>query len=199
MEIWHDFYATAGGASAALVGLLFVGVSIHLDEVVSRPDVRATARGAFQSLIAILIVALVVLVPQIDGQSLGWTLVGLGAAGMLGAAGAARGMFGADLLLGARRAVRKMGLRFAGLALLIFVGVLFVVGNGDAQLWLMTAVFVLLGRAPRPRGACSSRSPRPSGRLSSGARRPATRPYRSSPDGRGAARASAATPTPRSG
>jgi hypothetical protein len=145
MEIWHDFYATAGGASAALVGPLFVGVSIHLDEVVSRPDVRATARGAFQSLIAILIVALVVLVPQIDGQSLGWTLVGLGAAGMLGAAGAARGMFGADLLLGARRAVRKMGLRFAGLALLIFVGVLFVVGNGDAQLWLMTAVFVLLG------------------------------------------------------
>ena len=145
MEIWHDFYATAGGASAALVGLLFVGVSIHLDAVVSRPDVRATARGAFQSLIAVLIVALVSLVPQIDPQSLGWALVGLGTVGMVGAAYATRGMFGADLLLGARRAVRKMGLRFAGLALLIFVGVLFLVGSGGAQLWLMTAVFVLLG------------------------------------------------------
>lgn len=145
MEIWHDFYATAGGASAALVGLLFVGVSMHLDAVVSRPDVRATARGAFQSLIAVLVVSLVALVPQIDPQSLGWTLVGLGGAGTLGAAASTRGMFGADLLLGARRAVRKMGLRFAGLALLIFVGVLFLVGSGDAQLWLMTAVFLLLG------------------------------------------------------
>ena len=26
MDAWHDFYATAGGASAALVGLLFVGI-----------------------------------------------------------------------------------------------------------------------------------------------------------------------------
>jgi len=145
MEIWHEFYATAGGASAALVGLLFVGVSLHLDAVVSRPDVRATARGAFQSLIAVLVVALVALVPQIDGQSLGWTLVGLGTAGMVGAVRGVRGMFGADLLLGARRAVRKLGLRFAGLALLISVGVLFLAGNTDAQLWLMTAVFVLLG------------------------------------------------------
>jgi modulator of FtsH protease len=145
MDIWHDFYATAGGASAALVGLLFVGVSMHLDAVVTRLDVRATARGAFQSLIAVLIVSLVALVPQIDGQSLGWTLVGLGSAGIVGASGAARRMFGSDLLLGARRAVQKMGLRFAGLALLIFVGVLFLTRNGGAQLWLMTAVFVLLG------------------------------------------------------
>jgi modulator of FtsH protease len=145
MDAWHEFYATAGGASAALVGLLFVGISIHLDAVVSRPDVRATARGAFQALIAILVVSLLVLVPGIAAPDLGWTLVGLGGAGLVAAAAEARGMFGADLLLGAERAARKLGFRFAGLALLLVVGILFLTGVGGAMLWLMAAVFALLG------------------------------------------------------
>jgi hypothetical protein len=28
IEPWHDFYLTLGGAAAALVGLLFVGLSL---------------------------------------------------------------------------------------------------------------------------------------------------------------------------
>jgi len=145
MDAWHEFYATAGGASAALVGLLFVGISIHLDVVVSRPDVRATARGAFQSLLAILVVSLLTLVPRIGPLDLGWTLVGLGGVGLVAAGAEARGMFSADLLLGARRAVRKVGFKFAGLLLLLLVGILFLAGQGGATLWLMATVFVLLG------------------------------------------------------
>ena len=145
MGPWHDFYATAGGASAALIGLLFVGIAIHLDAVVSRPDVRATARGAFMSLIVIVVVSLLTLVPQIQPLDLGWTLVGLSAVGLLMAGVEARGMFGADLLLGAERAARKVGFRFAGLLLLLSVGILFLTRQGAATTWLMAAVFVLLG------------------------------------------------------
>jgi hypothetical protein len=38
---WHDFYLLAGRASATLTGLLFVGVSIHIDLIAHE---RAKAR-----------------------------------------------------------------------------------------------------------------------------------------------------------
>jgi len=41
---WHDFYIVAGTSSATLVGLLFVGLSLHLREVLSRSEVRSLAR-----------------------------------------------------------------------------------------------------------------------------------------------------------
>ena len=42
LQSWHDFYLTAGAASATLVGLLFVGLSLHIRVVVSHPDVRVS-------------------------------------------------------------------------------------------------------------------------------------------------------------
>jgi len=44
LQGWHDFYVTAGAAAATLVGLLFVGLSLHIKVVVSQPDVRSLAR-----------------------------------------------------------------------------------------------------------------------------------------------------------
>jgi hypothetical protein len=41
---WHDFYMLAGAASATLVGLLFVGLSLHLRIVVTTSEVRSLAR-----------------------------------------------------------------------------------------------------------------------------------------------------------
>jgi hypothetical protein len=29
LQSWHDFYMTAAGAAAVLLGLLFLGVSLH--------------------------------------------------------------------------------------------------------------------------------------------------------------------------
>lgn len=144
MGPWLDFYMTAGGASAALVGLLFVGVSLHLDAVVSRRDVRATARGAFQSLVALLLVSLLVLVPQFTLADLGKALVALSVVGLLGSVRDARGMWGSSLLLGAPKAIRKLGFRFAGLGLLLAVGILFLNGSTQAPGWLLLVVFLLL-------------------------------------------------------
>src|SRR5829696_8721495 len=38
VERWHDYYVTAGGAAAVLLGLLFVSLSLHLDREASEHD-----------------------------------------------------------------------------------------------------------------------------------------------------------------
>jgi hypothetical protein len=44
LQSWRDFYVTAGAAAATLVGLLFVGLSIHIQVVVAHAEVRSLAR-----------------------------------------------------------------------------------------------------------------------------------------------------------
>ena len=61
---WHDFYVIAGTASATLVGLLFVGLSLHLRVVVEHADVRAFARITLANFGLILFVALFMVIPQ---------------------------------------------------------------------------------------------------------------------------------------
>src|SRR5438105_10222425 len=66
LQSWHDFYLTAGAAAATLVGLLFVGLSLHIRVVVSHPDVRSLARATLTNFFVVLLVALVVLAPISD-------------------------------------------------------------------------------------------------------------------------------------
>ena len=69
---WHDFYVATAGAAAALLGLLFVGVSINLGALNApeRIDLRERASQAFTNLTFVLVLALSVLIPQNDPQSL---------------------------------------------------------------------------------------------------------------------------------
>jgi hypothetical protein len=42
-ELWRDLYVMLGTSSAALIGLLFVVTSLHLDDVVKNPVFRVRA------------------------------------------------------------------------------------------------------------------------------------------------------------
>jgi hypothetical protein len=44
-ELWHDAYVMLGTAAAALMGLLFVVTSLHLNEIVNSPVYRLQARN----------------------------------------------------------------------------------------------------------------------------------------------------------
>ncbi|MFN2581862.1 MAG: hypothetical protein ABR498_03870 [Candidatus Dormibacteria bacterium] len=70
---WHDFFLTAGAAAATLVGLLFVGLSLHLRTVLARPEVRALARVTLANFTSVLFVALFMLIPQ-DARNAGLEL-----------------------------------------------------------------------------------------------------------------------------
>lgn len=66
MGEWHDFFLAAAGAAAVLAGLVFVGVSINLEMIMSDPAYGLAGRAleALVLLVAVLIVTLLLLVPS---------------------------------------------------------------------------------------------------------------------------------------
>ncbi len=72
MNGWENFFIAEVGASAALLGLIFVGVSINLTKILSLPSLPNRALLALIILLTILVVSSLLLIP---GQSL--TLVGI--------------------------------------------------------------------------------------------------------------------------
>ena len=63
-DTWHDFFVARAGAAAALTGLLFVGLSLHIRFVASSTLHRNTARGSLVGLVLVLVVSLVLLIRQ---------------------------------------------------------------------------------------------------------------------------------------
>ena len=66
MEGWNDFFVVTGGAAAALTGLIFVGVSISLNKILSIPGLPNRAFLSILLLLTILVFSALLLVP---GQS----------------------------------------------------------------------------------------------------------------------------------
>jgi hypothetical protein len=65
VEEWHDFFLATAGAAAVLAGLVFVGVSINLDTIMSNLSYGLPGRAleALVLLVAVLIVTILLLVP----------------------------------------------------------------------------------------------------------------------------------------
>jgi hypothetical protein len=66
---WGEFYVAAAGASAVLLGLVFVALSIHLDRSRVRLPVRGLAIEAATSLFYALIISLTMLIPEARPQA----------------------------------------------------------------------------------------------------------------------------------
>ncbi len=64
---WQNFYVMLGGANAALTGLVFVALSIHLREVLAHPQLRPRAVITLTVLTTQIAIAAIVLVPQSAG------------------------------------------------------------------------------------------------------------------------------------
>ena len=63
MSGWDSFFVAQVGASAALAGLVFVGVSINLTKIMSFADLPARALEAVVVLLSVLIASSLLLVP----------------------------------------------------------------------------------------------------------------------------------------
>jgi modulator of FtsH protease len=61
---WHDFFLAAAGAAAALTGLLFVALSLHMRYIASERRYRNMARGSLIGLVMVLVQGLIALVRE---------------------------------------------------------------------------------------------------------------------------------------
>jgi modulator of FtsH protease len=73
MQPWFDFYAVIGAAAATLTGLLFVAVSVNASAVLSKgpQGSRRLAEQAFENYLAVLMVALLALFPDMTTLTFG--------------------------------------------------------------------------------------------------------------------------------
>ncbi len=98
-RIWHDpydpaawtvFANTVAGGAAALAGLLFVGLSLNLSDVLKYPGVPARAATTLGLTVAILLTAIFVATPGQDRRALA---VEVGMLGIATAAGVIVGLW----------------------------------------------------------------------------------------------------------
>jgi hypothetical protein len=148
---WHDFFIVSGTAAATLVGLLFVGLSLNVDEVMApdRPDLRALAEQAFSSFTYVLLISLFFLVPAVDSLTIGLELATLGVLGLLRVLiRLARGLgHGSQPRWGFAWMARRLGWPALAYVGLLFVALGLAQLQPDAMSILVAVLFVLLTSA----------------------------------------------------
>jgi hypothetical protein len=77
---WDTFAVIVGGAAGALIGLLFVSVSIRIDVISASPDFRNRGAATLSLFGSVLLVAVVLAIPGQRAWELGAELIVLGAA-----------------------------------------------------------------------------------------------------------------------
>jgi hypothetical protein len=77
---WHDFFVGTIGASAALTGLLFVAISINLQQILKYPQLPGRAAGTLGILVCALVVSGFGLAPGQGNRALGLEIAAAGAA-----------------------------------------------------------------------------------------------------------------------
>ena len=74
---WHDYFFMVGGGAAALTGLVFVAMTLHLAEITSNPVHRHRARTILLGLTAVFIRCALVLMGGQNAQAVGVELAGV--------------------------------------------------------------------------------------------------------------------------
>jgi hypothetical protein len=76
-SLWHDFFFMVGGGAAALAGLVFVAMTLHLDDIVSHPVHRHRARTILAGFTAVFIRCGLVLMGGQSHQAVAIELMGV--------------------------------------------------------------------------------------------------------------------------
>lgn len=78
-DLWHDYFVAGAGAAAALTGLLFVAISINLQQIIKFPSLPRRALCTLSVLVALLVASLFSLAPGQSAGALGIELFAVGA------------------------------------------------------------------------------------------------------------------------
>ncbi|MGA2043717.1 MAG: hypothetical protein ABSG83_10120 [Roseiarcus sp.] len=144
-DAWANFFVAQCGASAALLGLLFVSVSLNLSRILAFPTLPERALLAMLLLLAVLVVASLMLIP---GQPIRANGVESLAAGALIAAAAGAAKTRAGLGSAYRRYFIGDLTFLAGATLPYFIaGGLLFAGAQAGFYWLAAAILLSTAKA----------------------------------------------------
>jgi hypothetical protein len=146
----RDFYILAGTGAATLVGLLFVGLSLHLRTVIAATEVRSLARVTLANFGAVLFVSMFMVITE-DKSAAALQLIGAGIVSLIIAtptlvAAARNDGQSIQMRLGDRaRLVLRFGLSCASYLGIVVAGVLLLSSLVSAfAIVLVVAIVVLL-------------------------------------------------------
>jgi hypothetical protein len=76
---WHDYYHVIGDAAAALMGLLFVSLSLNVKEITRKTnhDLQALAAQTFANFLCLVMFALLFVIPDQGPLGLGLPMLGI--------------------------------------------------------------------------------------------------------------------------
>jgi hypothetical protein len=132
-------------AAASLVGLLVVGLSLHLRVVVTHKDVQALARATFSSLGLTLVLALFMVAPETRPSDLGEELIGLGVvASLLVVPSIAIGVRSRERTISYRRLLLRFGITSLTMLGVVATGGVLVAGDSSDALGWLVAVSIFL-------------------------------------------------------
>jgi modulator of FtsH protease len=149
---WHDFFIGVARAAAALTGLLFVSLSINLEQILRQAWLPRRAALTLKLLFETLVLAILELVPGQSPGALGVEYLSVGGAVWLFATGV--------------YTVRRPAVEYrppivpdvatSQLATLpvIVAGASLVAGSGGGLYWLLPAIVLLLGVGVMKPGSC---------------------------------------------
>ncbi len=75
LSSWHDYFMTVGAGAAALTGLVFVAMTLHLEEITKDPVHRHRARSILAGLTAVFIRCALVLMGGQNAQAVAVELI----------------------------------------------------------------------------------------------------------------------------
>ena len=143
---WHDFYVMAGGAAAALTGLLFVAMSLHSGAILRHPLYGTRAVGTLVSLMTILFIAGGVLVPGQSALAIGIEVGALALYHLIASYREVRAMRGSGYAILSRRR-RFLEISGASIWIVLFVAsaVSLMVGAGGGFYLLAALMPIMFG------------------------------------------------------
>jgi len=75
LDAWRDFYLALATITGALLGLLFVAMSVRANEIGTNPAFRKRAQISTQGMATILVLSLVALIPRVGTLLFGITVL----------------------------------------------------------------------------------------------------------------------------
>jgi modulator of FtsH protease len=145
VESWDSFGVVVGAASGALIGLLFVAISVNASRITTHPALHVVASRTLVLFAIPLVAAILVVTPRQPDWALGAELIVLGvvAAAALSLAGRVRVDVNASAESRLARTLDRWSPTLGTSLLTEIAGVTLIVGGGGLY-WLVPAIILAL-------------------------------------------------------